>query len=61
MEMGFPSAISVEAAFFFSTFEKFADKMGPCKAADGDIVFKIPVLTMDDKMAGFDPADIGKS
>lgn len=59
LELDFPSATSIEAAFFFSTFEKFSDKLGASKTAEGNINFTIPVFTSDDKMAGFDPADIG--
>jgi hypothetical protein len=59
LELDFPSATSVEAAFFYSTFEKYSDKVGIVKTAEGTIDFTVPVFTLDDKLAGFGAAEIG--
>ena len=58
--LDFPTATCVEGAFFYSTFDKMSHFCGASKTAEGNIIFKIPVLTKSDHLAGFDPADIGE-
>ena len=58
--LGFTSAISLEAAFYFSNFET-TPIMNFSKEEDGSATFKFPVLTADQKVAAFDTDDTGRS
>lgn len=58
-KLGFPVAVSLEAAFYFSNFDG-NPVMSFTKGDDGAAVFKFPILSADQKVAGFDTNDLGE-
>lgn len=56
--LGFVTAVSIEAAFYFQNFNAVPG-LGFSKGSDGNAVFTVPMLEEGDRLAGFDVGDTG--
>lgn len=57
--LGFVTAVSIEAAFYFQNFNAVPG-LGFSKGSDGNAVFTVPMLEEGDRLAGFDVGDTGQ-
>ena len=58
-KLGFPASVSLEAGSYFANFENIP-VFKFIKNDDGTATLKFPVLSANDKLAGFDTEDLGE-